>query len=142
MSNHPQNATAGARGFLSAKAAFLLAVGYATFNQIGRPYLNLNLGQPWSWVELGAVFAILTMLGWQLFPRMKAALAALLSAGGGAVELAQHVRLAPGVGSVSDMAAEVAGIAFASALMAILLAARSSPERRPRALNLTSRNAR
>jgi hypothetical protein len=87
------------------------------------------------------VFSILTVLGWQLFPRMKAALAALLSVGGGAVELAQHARLAPGVGSVFDVAAEVAGIALASALM-ILLAARSSPERRPRALNLTSRNAR
>jgi hypothetical protein len=140
-SNRRQGADAGARGLAWAKAAFLLAIGYATFNQIGRPYLNLNLGQPWSWVELGGVFSILTVLGWQLFPRMKAALAALLSVGGAAVELAQHARLAPGVGSVFDVAAEVAGIALASALM-ILLAARSSPERRPRALNLTSRNAR
>jgi hypothetical protein len=128
-SNRPRNAPAWAGGFVSAKAAFLLAIGYATFNQIGRPYWNLNLSQPWSWVELGAVFSILTMLGWQLFPRMKAAMAALLSAGGGAVELAQHARLAPGVGSVSDVTAEVAGIALAAALTLMLAARRPTPGR-------------
>jgi hypothetical protein len=105
-----------------AKAAFMLALGYAAFDQLGRPYFNLNLATPWSQLELTAVFTVLTALGPQSFPRLKLAVPALLSAAGASVEWAQHFRLAPGVGSLSDLTAEIAGIAFASGIMLFIAA--------------------
>jgi hypothetical protein len=128
--------SAGARGLVWAKAAFLAAVGYAIFDQLGRPYFNLTLSRPWSQVELVTVFSVLTALGPPSFPRLKAAVPALLSAGGAMVEWAQHFRLAPGVGSLSDLTAEIAGVAAASCIMLFLAAARLSPARRhPRRFN-------
>ena len=47
----------------------------------------------------------------------------MLSVGGGVVELAQHFRLAPGVGSLTDLTAEVGGIAAAVGLMLAAFAA-------------------
>ena len=107
----------GERGLAWAKTGFLLAIGYAIFNQVGRPYFGLNLGTPWSQLELTGAFTIMTALGPPSFPKLKAAVPALLSAGGATVEWAQHWRLAPGVGSLSDLTAEIAGIAVASAIM-------------------------
>ena len=107
----------GERGLFWAKAGFVLAIAYAIFNQLGRPYFGLNLATPWSQLELSGAFTIMTALGPPSFPRLKAAVPALLSAGGAMVEWAQHWRLAPGVGSLSDLTAEVAGIAVASGVM-------------------------
>jgi hypothetical protein len=81
-------------------------------------------------VELIAVFSVLTALGPPSFPRLKAAVPALLSAGGAMVEWAQHFRLAPGVGSLSDLTAEIAGIVAASCVMLLAAAARLSPRNR------------
>jgi Sulfotransferase domain len=115
--NRAARSAAGEHGLAWAKAGFLLAIGYAFFNQVGRPYFGLTLGAPWSQLELTGVFTIMTALGPQSFPKLKAAVPALLSAGGAMVEWAQHWRLAPGVGSLSDLTAEVAGIAVASTVM-------------------------
>lgn len=122
--------SAGVRGLTWAKAAFAVVVGYAIFDQVGRPYFNLPLAQPWSQLELVTVFSVLTALGPPSFPRLKAAVPALLSAGGAVVEWAQHFRLAPGVGSLSDLTAEIAGIAVASCVMLVLATARFSPRSR------------
>ena len=119
QSNRPSASPVGARGLVWARTAFLLSLAYAAFNQIGRPYFNLGLAEPWSRLELTTVFSLLTLLGPQSFPRLKAAVPALLSIGGGAIELAQHARLAPGTGSMLDLTAEIAGIALASAIMTI-----------------------
>jgi hypothetical protein len=113
---------AGARGLAWAKAAFVVGVGYAVFSQLGRPYFNLTLASPWSQLELSGVFTVLTALGPQSFPRLKAAVPALLSAGGAMVEWAQHWRLAPGHASLSDLTAEIAGIAVASGIMLFIAA--------------------
>ncbi len=114
-----------ARGLAWAKAAFVLAVGYAVFNQLGRPYFNLTLASPWSQLELTGVFTALTALGAQSFPRLKAAVPALLLVGGAMVEWAQYSRLTPGTGSLTDLTAEIAGIAFASAIMLFIAASHS-----------------
>jgi hypothetical protein len=127
---------AGAGGFAWAKAAFLLAAGYAIFDQLGRPYFGLSLSRPWSQLELITVFSVLTALGPPSFPRLKAAVPALLSAGGATIEWAQHFRLAPGVGSLTDLTSEIAGIAAASLVMLFLTAIRLTPaHRHPRSFN-------
>jgi hypothetical protein len=120
--NRAERPSVGARGLAWAKTAFMVAVGYAVFNQLGRPYFNLTLASPWSQLELTGVFTVLTALGPQSFPRLKAAVPVLLSAGGVLVEWAQHWRLAPGTGSLSDLTAEIAGIAVASAIMLFIAA--------------------
>jgi hypothetical protein len=120
--NRTERPSVGATGLSWAKTAFMVAVGYAMFNQLGRPYFNLTLASPWSQLELTGVFTVLTALGPQSFPRLKAAVPALLSAGGAMVEWAQHWRLAPGTGSLSDLTAEIAGIAVASAIMLFIAA--------------------
>jgi Sulfotransferase family len=106
-----------------AKAGFLVAVAYAIFNQVGRPYFGLNLGEPWGHIELIGVFTALTLLAPWSFPKLKLAFPAVLSVGGGVVEWAQHFRLAPGVGSLTDLTAEVGGIAAAVGLMLAAFAA-------------------
>ncbi len=120
--NRFQVANADGAGLAWAKIAFVLALGFAAFDQLGRPYFNLNLAAPWRQIELISVFSILTVLGPQSFPRLKTAVPALLSAAGAMVEWAQHWRLAPGVGSLSDLTAEITGIAIASAAMLVVAA--------------------
>jgi len=111
----PPAPSAGAVAIL-ARAAFLLTAGYALFDQLGRPSLELSLGGPWGRVELAAEFFFLTLLTPPSFPRLKALAPAILSLAGGGVELAQHSGLAPGIGTVSDVLAEVGGIAAALGL--------------------------
>lgn len=124
-----------ARGLAWAKAAFVAAVGYAVFDQLGRPYFNLTLASPWSQLELTGVFTLLTALGAQSFPRLKAAVPALLIVGGAMVEWAQHWRLAPGDGSLSDMTAEIVGIAVASGVMLFIAVGPAGSARRARDLS-------
>ena len=120
--NRLEGARAGARGFVWAQAVFVLALGYAAFNQLGRPYFNLTLATPWSQLELTTLFSLLTALGPLSFPRLKAAVPVLLSAAGALVEWAQHWRLAPGAGNLSDLTAEIAGIAAALGVMLFIAA--------------------
>ncbi len=133
--NRAERPSVGARGLAWAKAAFLAAAGYAVFNQFGRPYFNLTLASPWSQLELTGVFTLLTALGAQSFPRLKAAVPALLTVGGAMVEWAQHWRLAPGDGSLSDLTAEIAGIAVASGIMLFIAFSSASSARRARELS-------
>jgi hypothetical protein len=135
QSNRSARPTAGAQGLAWAKTAFMLALGYAVFDQLGRPYFNLNLATPWSQLELTAVFTVLTALGPQSFPRMKVAVPALLTAAGASVEWAQHWRLAPGTGSLSDLTAEIAGIAFASCIMLFMAASPFAAARQARSFS-------
>jgi hypothetical protein len=122
LTNRPDGAQAAAPSLAWAKTAFMLAAGYAVFNQLGRPYFNLNLATPWNQLELAGVFTVLTGLGLQSFPRLRAAVPALLSVGGGMVEWVQHWRLAPGVGRLSDLTAEIAGIAVATGVVLFIAA--------------------
>jgi hypothetical protein len=132
--NRAERARVGVRGLAWAKAAFVAAIGYAVFDQLGRPYFNLPLASPWSQLELTGVFTLLTAFGAQSFPRLKAAVPALLTVGGAMVEWAQHWRLAPGDGSLSDLTAEIVGIAVASGVM-LFIAASPTAARRARELS-------
>ncbi|HXQ10873.1 MAG TPA: sulfotransferase [Caulobacteraceae bacterium] len=116
-SARPALAPAGA---VWARAVFLLAAGYAVFDQFGAERFDFLLAKPWGQVELCGVFFLMTLLGPQSFPRLRALTPAGLALIGGGVELAQHSRLAPGVGSVSDVMAELAGIAAATGLVQLI----------------------
>jgi hypothetical protein len=112
------------------------AVVYALFNQFGRPVLHLPLGEPWHRVELTGAFSALALLGPLSFPKLKLTLPAILSVGGGAIELAQRTRIAPGVGSLMDLTAEICGVTAATGCL--LLAASASLARRPRTVSARS----
>jgi hypothetical protein len=114
-----RTATATA-GVVWARAAFFLAAGYAAFDQFGAERFDFLLAKPWGQVELCGVFFLMTLLGPQSFPRLKALTPVGLALIGGAVELAQHSGIAPGIGSVSDMMAELGGIAAAMGLMQLI----------------------
>ncbi len=116
-SARPAPATAGVAW---ARAVFFLAAGYAIFDQFGAERFNFPLARPWGQVELCCVFFLMALLGPQSFPRLKALTPAALALVGGSVELAQYSRVAPGVGSVSDIVAELGGIAAAMGLMQLI----------------------
>ena len=123
---HARRASPRARatpGMLWARVGFAIAAAYAIFDQIGRPYLDLALAKPWSGIELCGAFFLMTLLGPQSFPRLKALAPAVLWLAGGGVELAQQTRLAPGVGSLSDIFTELVGIVAAVGLMLLFGAA-------------------
>jgi hypothetical protein len=113
-------------GVIWARVVFLLAAGYAVFDQFGAERFDFPLAKPWGQVELSCVFFLMTLLGPQCLPRLKALTPAALALVGGSVELAQYSRVAPGVGSVSDIVAELGGIAAAMGLMQ-LIAPRAHP---------------
>jgi hypothetical protein len=117
-SSERPTSTAGA---VWARAAFLLAAGYAVFDQLGAERFDPLLAKPWGQVELCCVFFLMTLLGPQSFPRLKALTPVGLALIGGAVELAQHSGIVPGVGSLADMLAELAGIAAAMGLMQVIV---------------------
>jgi len=106
------------------RAAFVLAAGFALIEQTGVGYFSIALPGPWDRLELGAAFALLTLLGPASFPRLKALVPPVLSLFGGGVELAQYGRLAPGVGSFGDLFTELAGIGCGMTLMFLVSGAR------------------
>jgi hypothetical protein len=114
---HPASAAAGA---VWARAVFLLAAGYAAFDQFGAERFDFPLAKPWGQVELCGVFFLMTLLGPPSFPRLKALTPVGLALVGAAVELAQYGRIAPGVGSIADMAAELGGIAAAMGMIQLI----------------------